>query len=110
MRFATTSKKGKMTEEEVEVHYVGSEKNRVILSCILNDGSESVKWMQKVKGNGKVLGIGSLHLRNGRNNYSKGMLAKMAARNIYCLARNSVASNVSVGLMGDAEKQEEGIR
>ena len=92
MRFATTPKKGKMIEEEeVKVHYVGSGKNRLTLSCILSDGFESVKWMQKVKDTGKVLGIGSLHLHNKKNNYSRCMMAKMKARNIHCIACNSVA-------------------
>lgn len=97
-------------EEEVQIHYVGSGKNRVILKCILNDGNESVKWMQRVKGTGKVLGVGSLDLHSTRNNYSNGMLLKMKARNIHCIARNGVASNASSGLMGDAEKLEEGVR
>ena len=99
-----------MNETEVGIHYVGSSKNRVILKCILNDGSESVKWMQRVKGTGKVLGIGSLHLHSTRNNYSNCMLLKMKARNIHCIARNGVASDVSLGLMGDAEKLEEDIK
>ena len=99
-----------MNETEVGIHYVGSSKNRVILKCILNDGNESVKWMQRVKGTGKVMGIGSLHLNRKRNDYSKAMIAKMKARNIHYIARDGVASDGTVGLMGDAEKQEEGIR
>jgi hypothetical protein len=111
MKFATMSKKGKMIEEEeVQIHYVGSGKNRVIFSFILNDGNESVKWMQRVKGTGKVLGIGSLQLHSTRNNYSNCMLLKMKARNIHCIARECATSDVSVGLMGDAEKLEEGVR
>ena len=77
---------------EVKIHYVNSGKSRLILSCILNDGNASVKWMQRVKGNGKVMGLGSLHLHNKRNNYSRGMMAKMQARNIHCIARNGVVS------------------
>ena len=97
-------------EEEVKIHYVGSGKNRVILKCIINDGNESVKWMQRVKGTGKVLGIGSLDRHSTRNNYSNGMLLKMKARNIHCIAREGATSNVSAGLMGDAEKLEESVR
>ena len=92
------SKKVKMIEEEeVQIHYVGSSKNRVILKCILNDGNESVKWMQRVKGTGKVLGIGSLDRYSTRNNYSNGMLLKMKARNIHCIAREGVVSDASLG-------------
>ena len=97
-------------EEEVQIHYVGSSENRVILKCILNDGNESVKWMQKVKPNGKVLGIGSLQLHRTRNNYSNGMLLKMKARNIHCIAREGATSNVSLGLMGDGGMLEEDIK
>ena len=97
-------------EEEVQIHYIGSGKNRAVLKCILNDGNESVKWMQRVKGTGKVLGIGSLDRYSTKSNYSKGMIAKMKAWNIHCIARERPTSNVSVGLMGDAEKLEESVR
>ena len=94
---------------KIEVRYVGNGKKHVILSCILNEGDESVEWLQNVKGSGTVLGLGALHFHSIRNNYSKGMIAKMKARNVHCIARDGVVSNVSVGLMGDAEKLEEDI-
>lgn len=97
------------TQEIVDVG-IKRKKNRAFLLHILNDGNASVKWMQRVKGNGKLAGIGTMDIHSTRNNYSNGMLAKMKARNIHCIAREGPTSNVSAGLMGDAEKQEEGIR